>query len=164
VRYIRNPASGAERKYVEFHSLNPKRRGTFRKGFCIPSQVACLGIADFVLYRSDKVDPATGTAPNKPVDYIHHHKKGVKVYEPGEGRRVPKWLRESKTLVLLGDCLGFGLETPEGDALEARVTRPYPELYTVPNGRALLVVSQKRRVEALIWGGKLGVEARGIVG
>jgi len=39
-----------------------------------------------------------------------------------------------------------------------------PELYTIPAGTALLVVEDKRHVAAIIWGGALGVECRGIVG
>jgi hypothetical protein len=67
-------------------------------------------------------------------------------------------------LTLLGQCLGFAYYDPESDQeIEAKVTQPFPELYSIPSGKALLVIQSKRTVLALIWGGRLGVEARGIV-
>jgi hypothetical protein len=66
-------------------------------------------------------------------------------------------------LVRLGQCLGFEYESPSG-AIEAVTEPPLPELYTITTGRALLVIQGKRRICALIWGGKLRVESRGIVG
>jgi hypothetical protein len=76
---------------------------------------------------------------------------------------VPAFIRDADSLVLLGDCLGFTYENEYGEAIEASATNPLPELYTIPSGRALVVVQSKRTVLALLWGGKLGVEARGIV-
>lgn len=66
-------------------------------------------------------------------------------------------------LVRLGMCLGFAFEDDDGEH-EAQATAPLPELYCSTSGRTLLVVQNKRELVALIHGGALGVEARGIVG
>ena len=155
-------------KYVEFNSMDPKEIGDFAKGFRIPSIAIMCGDANYILYRSDKLNPTTGEDEGV-IDYIHHHKKGVKVYrtdDSAEGyvRKVPRKIYSAKWLVLLGDCMGFAYEDINGVKVEAKANKPYPELYTTPDGRALLVIEDKKRVDALIWGGKLGVERRGIVG
>ena len=154
--------------YEEFHRFPPKKIGAFAPGFKIPSRVVCAGRAVDVLYRSGKVDPSTLQKPSKPIDYIHEHDDGVHLYMPRSrwvGREVatPAYVRDVQELVLLGQCLGFSFDDEVGEYVEGKVQRPYPELYAIPSGRALLVVQDKRVVEALVWGGRLGVEARGIV-
>lgn len=156
-------------KYIEFHALEPREVGQFPASFKIPAEVQLAGDAVHVLYRSGKVDPATDRKPKRPLDYIHDHKKGVKVYRADahysqRQKRTPKWIRETKALVLLGQCLGFAYRDGDGYEVDGKASSPYPELYTTPNGRCLVVVQDKRRVVALIWGGTLGVERRGIVG
>ena len=154
--------------YTRFNGHEPLDIGEFKSSFRIPSLVALAGPAVNVLYRSKKNDPTTGAQTKRAIDYIHDHDKGVNVYRTdaafrGEGvRAVPKFISGARELVLLGQCLGFAYR--DGDEeVEAEPTRPYPELYTIPSGRALLVVQNKQRVLALIWGGRLGVESRGIV-
>lgn len=153
--------------YKTFHRYDPHWVGEFGESFTIPSRVRLLGDARFVLYRSSKVDPSTLKKPKRPVDYIHEHDSaGVHAYDTmgTPNTDVPGWLAEAQSLVLLGACLGFGWT--DGDDLEneAEVTAPLPELYTIPSGNALLVIEDKRSVAAMMWGGALGVEARGIVG
>lgn len=154
-------------KYVEFHQLEPNEIGEFPSSFRIPTEAGVAGPALFVLYRSGKRDPLTRIVPDKPVDYIHEHEKGVKLYLPDETeepvKKVPQWITRIKSLTRLGDCLGFGF-LQDGVEIEAEGTKPLPELYTIPSGKALLVIQGKRKVLALIWGGKLRVESRGIVG
>jgi hypothetical protein len=155
----------AERLYRDFHQNDPKRIGEFGGRLRIPARVRLAGPALEVLYRSDKRDPSTGKQPRLPIDYIHEHEDGVEVYRV-DGRSdtdVPDFIRGTDALVLLGQCLGFAYDDDDGQEIEARVTRPLPELYTIPSGKALLVIQGKRTVLALIWGGRLGVEARGIV-
>ena len=77
---------------------------------------------------------------------------------------VPSWLHGSEQLVLLGECMGYAYVDGDGAGVEAKSTAPLPELYTTPDGHALVVVQDKREVLALVWGGGLGVEWRGIVG
>lgn len=156
------------RKYIEFHQFEPRKVGKFHSDFEIPTEAVLAGDAVHVLYRSDKLNPTTGEDEGW-IDYIHDHKSGVKIYRTDRGfhngpvRSVPGFIRRVSSLVRLGDCLGFAYLDSEGEKIEGKGKRPLPELYTIPSGRALLVVQSKRRVLALIWGGRLGVEARGIV-
>lgn len=150
--------SNAVKKYLEFQDLDPKEIGEFSRSLQIPYSLHLAGEAKHVLYRSKKW--------GEKADYIHEHEGGVKVYLPsGNGKtvRVPLSIRNAKALVKLGDCLGFAFDDGEGE-VEAIPGRPLPELYTIPSGRALFVIEGKKKLVAMIWGGKLGVEARGIVG
>lgn len=149
-------------KYEEFQDRDYHRVGDFRT-VTIPSSVQDIGEAKWVLYSSKKW---TG----KPANYIHDHDSGVRLCRPipgGQRRQVPQWLRDVQTVAFLGDCLGLGYEDQDGDEGEAKVTRPYPGLYCTPNGEALLVIegrgTDRPKLVALIWGGSLGVEDRGIV-
>ncbi len=174
----RNPAGAldplAVEKFVEFNRFDPRATGTMAT-VDIPDEVWCLGAAVHVMYRSDKVDPETLRKPRRPLNYIHDHDTGVSLYVPlevrlpgdleGELEPVPDWIREATTVTKLGDCLGYRfLPEAGGRARDVEGTRPLPELYCTPCGRALLVVQSKRQILALMWGGMLGVEARGIVG
>lgn len=159
--------SKAVAKYREFHQLPPRKIGEFRNGFSIPRTVVMAGPAHHVMYRSDKLNPSTGKDEGV-IDYIHDHDPGVHVYRtdadcPGEVCAVPAWLQRVQSLILLGQCLGFEYSSPDG-IVQAVVEPPLPELYTITTGRALLVIQNKRSIKAIMWGGKLGVEARGIVG
>lgn len=176
-------------KYREFHRFEPRKIGAM-KGLVLPARMQRAGVAKWVTYRSDKTDPETLKRPRRPVDYIHEHDAGVHVYLPesawvprmtpprvgeqGEGLRervrtdigagkvvdVPDQLLEpDASLVLLGKCLGFKF-----DETEAEGAAPLPELYCTTDGKVLLVVQSKRDLLAAMWGGGLGVFARGIDG
>lgn len=153
--------------YEGFHRFAPRKVGAFHASFKIPSRVNKQGPAIDVLYRSNKVDPETLKKPRKPINYIHEHdSKGVYTYLPrGPGALIetPHWIRDAQALCMLGFCLGFKFKR-DGKVVEAVGKKPLPELYTTANGKALLVVQDKRDVIALVWGGKLDVEPRGIVG
>ena len=158
----------AERKYVEFHSQQPVKIGEFHKTFKIPQSARIAGDAVNVLYSSDKLNPETGKDEGW-IDYIHDHKEGVAVYRTdahfsGRTRKVPKWIWGVDELTWLGHCLGFAYNDESGKEVQAQADAPLPELFTIPSGRALIVVQSKSHVLAMIWGGKLGVERRGIVG
>lgn len=154
-------------KFEEFHSFEPRDIGQFRRGFRIPRRAILAGDARFVLYRSDKLNPGTGEDEGE-IDYIHEHEDEVGLYRTdgsaGPARAVPDFVCDCQQLVLLGDCLGYGYTDDSGDPVEAKATEPLPELYTTPDGHALIVVQDKREVLAMVWGGQLGVEWRGIVG
>lgn len=153
-------------KYIEFHRLEPRRVGAFAPSLRIPAKMIKLGKARHVMYRSDKVDPETLRKPRAPLNYIHEHDAGVAAYVPGKGAdvSVPDFIRDTSSLVLLGGCLGIGWVDGDGDDQEAEGTRPLPELYCTPCGKALLIIQGKRDLVSLLWGGGLGVEGRGIVG
>jgi hypothetical protein len=154
--------------YEDFHRYPPRKIGAFGGGFKIPSRVFKQGKAVNVLYRSKKVDPETLRNPSKPVDYIHEHdSRGVTTYLTkggGESIDTPDWICNADALVRLGLCLGFAFEDPDGGLVNAEGRAPLPELYATTNGKALLVIQGKRSVIAIVWGGKLDVEPRGIVG
>jgi len=157
----------ARKLYEDFHKFPPKKVGEFNPSFEIPREATFVGDAVDVMYRSDKLEPMTHIDEGW-IDYIHEHKSGVKVYRTdqkadGPTRKVPKWIWGTKQLVRLGDSLGFTYRDHDGYEVEAGVREPLPELYATPNGKALLIVERKRKVVALIWGGKLDVEPRGIV-
>src|ERR1043166_4603226 len=121
-------------QYENFHRLPPKEVGTFN-GLVIPSTCVVVGEATDILYRSDKWE-------NKNHDYIHDHKPGVNVgrFDTGTYKSVavPSFITRATTLYKLGLCLGLSFSNFDGEPMEARVKRPYPELYAVPSGKALL--------------------------
>jgi len=165
-------ADEAVDKYVEFHRLEPRKIGEFPASFAIPETMFVGGTAKYVTYRSSKVDPESLRKPSRPVDYIHEHDAGVVVYV-SDGHRptasrvvehVPSEFREVAALTKLGECLGYCFVDEDGVKHEAEGRAPLPELYAVPSGKCLLVIQSKREVIAMIWGGGLGVYARGIDG
>lgn len=170
----RNPSAGAvaAAKFREFHRKDPRSTGAFHADLEIPERAWKLGDSIHVLYRSDKVIPETGVQPKKPVDYIHEHDSwGVESFTtmrphrtPRDQVAVPDFIRDAEYLVLLGQCLGLAYRATATSIVELGSRPPLPELYTTPCGRALLVISGKRELDYLVWGGGLGVEDVGIVG
>jgi hypothetical protein len=161
-------SSRAGKLYEEFHKYPPKEIGEFPPSFSIPRSAICVGSALYVLYRSSKKDPITYLKPSAPINYIHEHKARVKVYlvgsQEGPERKVPQRIHSVDELTHLGKCLGFGYTNWDGEDVEAECTGKI-DLYAVPpSGKGLLVIENKRKVLALIWGGELRVEPRGIVG
>ena len=162
------PSPKAMRRYVGFHQHDPKHVGQLAKGLRIPATAILIGDAVHVLYKSDKLNPTPGVDEGW-IDYIHEHDGGVKVYRcdargrsAGVPRAVPEWLQHADDLVWLGQCNGFAYEDDAGTH-EVKGTRPFPDLFCTPSGKALLVIQSRRTLLALFWGGRLGVEPRGIV-
>lgn len=149
-------------KFLEFHALEPSKVGEFAKSFKIPKKTYRVGEAEWIAYRSTKWE-------GKHNSYMHEHELGVYTHRadapnpgPYESVITPEWILEARTLIRLGDCLGFSYY--HNGSTEARMKRPYPELYCVPSGKALIIVVDKASVAVLLWGGMLDVTARGIVG
>lgn len=170
-RRVPQGAEDAAEKFREFHRLEPRK--VVLGPDIIPDRMYRAGKAKWITYRSGKVDPETLRKPRRPVDYIHQHDAGVVLYVPerldagdadAEGVDVPKAFRDVTALARLGQWLGFCFEDASGDKREAKGTHPLPELYTVPDGRCLYVIQSRRQVLAMLWGGGLGVFARGIDG
>lgn len=151
-------------KYREFNSFDPKDL-VYGATFEMPKRAQLLGDAVSVQYRSRKVIPDNGVRPRGWVYYTHDHSKGCMTYapDPHGDVEVPSFLIKADALTLLGECVGFHWKNDEGEG-EGVARAPYPELYTTANGRALFVIQNKRTVLAMSWGGRLGVEDRGIVG
>jgi hypothetical protein len=147
-------------KYKEFHRYDPHRIVEIE--LAIPRRVRELGPAAHVLYRSGKVDPETLKKPKRAVDYIHEHDDGVVAYacDGAADTDVPEDFTSVGAVVVLGKCLGFAMK----DGTEAEGTHPLPDLCCTPDGTCLLVVQGKKKVLAMMWGGALGVFARGIDG
>ncbi len=152
-------------KYKEFWRQEPTKVGEFPSSFKIPTRVHGMGRIIHVLYESLKTDPETLKKPGKPLAYIHEHDWGVHVHDlQGDlDTEVPDFIANAQALVCLGQCLGFKWRDGEGDEHEAEGTDPLPDLWCTVDGRALLVIQSKKKVLQIIWGGSLGVEARGIV-
>lgn len=160
----------AVKGYTTFHSgpgapmgvREPRKIGQF-PGLVIPSQCCIAGEAAHVMYRSDKWE-------TKKHDYIHEHEHGVIValFDTEFGScddEVPDFIRDVKTLYLLGDCLGFAFNNDEGE-INAECGKG-DELYAIPSNTALIVLNTRGRVatvQAMIWGGNLNVIDRGIIG
>lgn len=164
----------AVEKFKQFHRYEPTNITEFKKGFSIPHQMVRAGAARWTTYRSGKVDPATLKKPKTPVDYIHEHDAGVHVYlpvgaseleeldAPGKPTNVPRAYYGVEALVKLGESLGFCIKGNDGD--DEFAAEKGEELYCVPDGTCLLVVADRKKVTAMIWGGALGVFGRGIDG
>lgn len=156
-------------KYLEFHGQDPRKLGRFHRDLVIPARAVLAGDAQQVLYRSDKLNPTTGEDEGW-IDYFHDHSPGVRLYRcdrqaatAGAERAVPAWIRQTDALTWLGYCLGFSYVDGDGHEQHAKGKEPLPELFCIPSGRALLVIQGKRHLLAMMWGGRLGVEDRGIV-
>ena len=164
---VKNPTVTAEDeaaaidKFKEFHRYDPKRL-EYIEGLKIPRRVRSLGAAKYTLYRSSKVDPSTLKKPKKAEDYIHEHDAGVHAYSTAgtPDTDVPREFYEVTAVTSLDKCLGFAMR----DGVEAECTHPLPELACTPDGKCLLVIQGKKKVLAMMWGGALGVFARGIDG
>lgn len=149
-----------------FHGRPTRRVAAFHSDLVIPAEVVLAGEAKQVLYRSDKLNPSTGEDEGW-IDYFHDHARGVNLYRcdrsaEGEVRAVPAWLQNVRELTWLGYCMGFTIQGERGEE-RVRATKPLPELFCTPSGKALLIIQSKRTLLAMAWGGLLSVEDRGIV-
>jgi hypothetical protein len=141
--------------YLKFHQLEPKNVGQLSISK-IPSSVKCVGKMVNTKYASKKWEGVTNF-------YTHDHDSGVKIYFPGSGAHTPSFITNATTLVKLGRCISLEYVNHRGDECYAEGNAG-TELYCIPSGKALVVVQDKRKIEAIIYGGKLTVEARGICG
>jgi hypothetical protein len=166
----------AEALYEHFHKYGPKSRTRAPSSFRIPTSMYLAGKGEYVLYSSPKFDPITYAKPDGPLNYIHEHdSRGVNVYlrdnqEGGPSKKVPRAIANAQELTCLGRCIGFAYDSG-GEEVLVECDPKIVEWYAVPNpssqypkGHALLAIESKRRVLAMVWGGKLRVEPRGIVG
>lgn len=160
---------GAIRLYEGFHQFEPKKIGKFPGGgLVVPEKGVLVGCGSQILYRSAKFNPANGKDEGVQ-EYFHDHKPGVRYCrfdtDDGVPKRIPKWIRETDTVSFIGKCVGFTYVNDDGEEVVAKGTNPLPEIYAIPpHGKALLLVQGRRSVIAAIWGGRLHVEPRGIIG
>lgn len=154
-----------------FHQRDWNTLGPFHSSLRLPERLVILGKAEHVLYRSNKREPESGRVPKRPLDYIHEHDGGVRIAVPLSSKLrldqvkttpMPRIVSSASSIARLGFCLGFAY-SHRGEVRELEAKSPLPELYCLASGKALLVIQGKSKLEAVIWGGRLDVEARGIV-
>ena len=155
----------AKKLFETFHQFS--HRELVASPAVIPKQAHCVGIAQTMYYTSDKLNPLSGEDEGHQ-SYYHDHGKKVTLCltdaDEGYLRKIPKWIHESKSLVLLGECDGFDYENLDGELIEARMNDQYTDWYAVPSGKALLAIYKEREILAILWGGDLHIEWRGVVG
>lgn len=158
----------AQKLFEEFHQFEPTKVGNFSRGFRIPREALYVGEAKTMFYTSNKLNPETHEDEGC-IAYFHEHEGDVRMHvldesRDGRWRKVPKWIWGVKALTKLGTCDGFEYIDFGGETKKAKSTGRKPEWYCVPSGKALLVIQDKRSVLAIVWGGSLNVEPRGVVG
>lgn len=147
--------------YAAFHQLDYKKIVQF-PNLVIPAKAYHSGQATWTYYESKKWEGTTH-------GYKHEHESGVKIAWTDQSEdadkliNVPEFIRKTKTLVRLGAYIGGEYEDFDGDIIDVDVSKPYPDLFSIPDGTALLIIDAQG-VVAIIWGGNLNVTARGIVG
>jgi hypothetical protein len=151
----------AARNFKKFHDFDPPP-ATITPGLNIPKRVCFVGEALKVMYRSNKWKQGT-------YNYEHDHDGGVKVCRPARsGERADTAVpQEFQTAAVsrIGNFLGLIYRLPNGDEIEHGPERG-DMLYQAATNRgrtALFVVNSKTRIDCVIFGGWLNVEARGIV-
>jgi hypothetical protein len=158
------PPPGAPQATKTFESFNDyPSKGTFKfdREIVVPERMPVAGPCKWVTYKSDKWGDGTH-------DYIHKITSYPRVKCALVGgdfpeRTIPAKIRSAKTLSQIGlRALGFAYDQ-DGEEVEAKVPRG-TEWFWSQSGRALYLIHNKRKLVAVIWGGKLNVEPRGIVG
>jgi len=138
----------------------------------IPEVVYVAGACRWVTYRSNKWNDGTH-------EYIHEidsHPRVVLAYakpmelEVGDDRivetarrRLPARVRaDNQVLSRIGKCLGWAF-TIDDDQFEADAPSK-TDWWWSPSGKALFAIEDMRTLHVVVWGGRLDVEDRGIVG
>lgn len=187
---IRNPDTeleSAKAKFREFHAYESENSGPFDASLKIPERISCVGESVYVCYRSDKWG-------DKNQDYIHHNdcrclhdreahedengpcgkltcacqtfKSNVKFCLAGgrgESVEVPAFIRKASKLTFLGKCLEYSFLKEDDELVQTKGGKGC-ELFCVPSGKALLIIKDKKKLVAIVWGGSLAVKDVGIVG
>lgn len=129
----------------------------------IPEHVYVAGACKWVTYRSNKWGEGTH-------EYIHEidsHPRVQLGYVRNElgapRRRLPAKVRaDNQVFSRIGKCLGWSF-TVDGEQFEATAP-PRCDWWWSTSAKALYAIESKRILHVVIWGGRLDVEDRGIVG
>lgn len=153
-------ANRAIKMFEGFHEYDWKKIEGFGR-LQIPRTVFIAGRCKWVTYSSNKWNKGT-------YEYIHTIDSYPRVVvglvhdDTGRTRAVPRSIRDNnQVLVRIGRALGYAF-VDDGEEIETRT--PRCEWFFSPSSRALFCIESKRKLLAIIWGGKLNVEDRGIVG
>lgn len=153
--------SQATKTFEDFNEYPSKGATKFAREIVVPERMPSPGPCRWLTYRSNKWNDGTH-------DYIHTITSypRVKCAMAGEKYptiKIPIKIREANTLTQIGlRALGFAFEYDDHE-YEAKVPAG-TEWFWSQTARALYLIQNKRKLVALIWGGTLNVEARGIVG
>jgi hypothetical protein len=166
-----NPAPDAEVKaaiksYEGFHLRDHRQVKKFgNNGAKVPATLKFAGPCKWVTYRSDKWDDGTH-------DYVHDIDSfpNVKCAVPDsmapEGCpdiKVPARVQDAEVVAAIGlKALGFAIVDADGEEWEAKLGGK-ARWYWSPSAKALYCIDGTK-LQCVIWGGKLNVEPRGIVG
>lgn len=145
-----------------FHSYDVKDVKRLPASVMVPETICYAGPCVYVTYRSDKWKDGTH-------DYVHdiesfpRVKVGLVDKRGGRMIRVPKRINNDTTLAALNKkALGFGYKDDDGDLVDAGANGC--KWYWHPQGKALLLIRNSRKLVAVIWGGKLDWKPQGLVG
>jgi hypothetical protein len=149
----------------DFNDRDLRGRGRFTRTIAIPAELPLGGPVTWLTYRSDKWNDGTH-------EYIHKitsqpHVRVAIPGHPGTPVRIPQKIRDAVTLSQIGmRALGFAYKDPsQGDEeVEAKIRGGKAAWYWSPTAKALYLIENRSKLLAVIWGGKLDVEPRGIVG
>lgn len=166
-RQRKNPADppqlrSAVKTFEGFHQYDHKDVGQFKREIIVPERMSYAGPCLWVTYKSDKWGEGTH-------DYVHKIESYPKVKcciveDTGKTIKVPARVRDATTLSLIGlRALGFAFEDGKDGETEAKLPRS-AEWFWSPSAKALYCIENRSTLAAVIWGGKLDVEPRGIVG
>lgn len=151
----------AARNFKKFHDFDGPHP-EINPGLVIPKRVCFVGEALKVMYRSNKWKQGTH-------NYEHDHEGNVQVCRPARpGERADTAVpQEFQTAAVsrIGQFLGLHYRLPNGEEVEQGPEQGDMLYQAATNqGRtALFVINRKTRIDCVIFGGWLNVEARGIV-
>lgn len=148
--------------FEKFNDFDISDVHAFSGSLKIPGTVEVVGKATQILYKSKKwSDGSHG--------YYHeiesYPRVRVGVTQRGTGRetKLPQRIINTETLTQIGErSLGYEYEAEDGEKYE--VNPPRSVWYWSVRGRALLLIQDKRKLLAVVWGGDLDVRPEGIVG
>jgi len=134
----------------------------FSASLKIPKTVEVVGKATEVFYRSKKWNDGSHGYYHKIESYPRVR---IGVTQRGTGRvtNLPQRILKTETLTQIGErSLGYAYEDVDGE--EYVVNPPRSAWYWSVRGKALLLIQDKRKLLAVVWGGDLDVRPEGIIG
>lgn len=158
-RNLQNDVERAAKLYTDFHAYDPRDVRELKVN--APSSARAGGPCVWVTYRSDKWNDGTH-------DYIHEIESRVKAADlassDGKTIAIPQRIFQKQVYTQLGNAaLGMAYRK-DGAVAEVKFPRGTIWLWSA-KGKALIAVHRpKGKVLGVVWGGRLGVEPRGIVG
>jgi hypothetical protein len=123
----------------------------------LPAQLALLGAAKKILYRSDK-----WRSDGRASLYVHPYESDVKCYVPWQEGLDPIAVRAwPGELVQLGHCVELEIET-EGEQRIYVQPRDGTLLCATPDGRTLVLLHLRLGIVGALSGGRQRVTDRGV--